>query len=334
VSIATAFVVIVAVVQHVSAAPPAALQHRQAEAAQSIQRRVARLKEMNYYPVHGGWTYMWTNFRPHEIDHDFRRIHHLGANTVRVFVQAKTFGFPKVRPTMANRLSKVIGMAAKHSLKVHLTLFDWWSKYSDIRGSRKWLRSLLSPYRHDRRIAVVELKNEVNPEDPQEMHWVRRMLPYLARVTPDPLHTVSTAWIPPSEFKTFTHELRHSRPDFWDYHYYGSAMNALNGLRQIQADAGGRPLFIGETGFSTAGPKKDRAALDLQQENYFQAVFAAASKLGLPVPTPWTLNDFAYGAIPPSATSADPTQYDFGLFAVDGTRKPAAGVVRKAFAGK
>ena len=108
---------------------------------------------------------MWSRFDPTAIDRDFARIRALGANTVRIFIQPPVFGFPTVRPVMADRLSEVIGLAAKHSLRVHLTLFDWWSRYTDINGSKEWVSSLLSRYRDDPRIVVVELQNEVDPRN-------------------------------------------------------------------------------------------------------------------------------------------------------------------------
>ena len=131
----------------------------------AMESRVRDLKEVNYYPAAGGWTYMWSHFDPTAIDRDFARIRALDANTVRIIIQPSVFGFPTVRPVMADRLSEVIGLAAKHSLRVHLTLFDWWSQFSDIDGSKEWVSSLLSRYRDDPRIAVVELQNEIYPTE-------------------------------------------------------------------------------------------------------------------------------------------------------------------------
>ncbi len=251
------------------------------------------LKEVNYYPAADGWTYMWSRFDPMAIDRDFARIRALSANTVRIIVQAPVFGFPTVRPVMADRLSEVVGLAARHSLRVHLTLFDWWHQYTDIDGSKEWASSLLSRYQGDPRIAVVELQNEVYPQNPEVVAWVRTMLPYLSTVLPGTLRTVSIAAVPPEVFALFTHELKNSPPDFWDYHYYDQAQAA-----------------------------------------YYQAVFTAAAALGLPTPVPWILDDFSPGAIPPGPMADDPAQYDFGLFHLDGTPKPAAAVVRTAFSGK
>ena len=209
----------------------------------TLESRVRDLKEVNYYPAAGGWTYMWSRFDPTAIDRDFARIRALGANTVRIFIQPAVFGFPTVRPVMADRLSEVIGLAAKHSLRVHLTLFDWWSRYTDIDGSKEWVSSLLSRYRDDPRIAVVELQNEIYPQNHEAVAWVTTMLPYLSTVLPGTLRTVFVASVPPEVFALFIHELKSSPPDFWDYHYYGPSGDAYSLLSRIKALAGPRPLF-------------------------------------------------------------------------------------------
>jgi hypothetical protein len=301
----------------------------------TVESRVGDLKEVNYYPAAGGWTYMWSRFDPTAIDLDFTRIRALDANTVRIIIQPSVFGFPTVRPVMADRLSEVIGLAAKHSLRVHLTLFDWWSGFTDVHGSKEWASSLLSPYRGDPRIAVVELQNEIYPQNHEAVAWVTTMLPYLSTIMPGTLRTVSTGSVPPELFALFTHELKGSPPDFWDYHYYGPAGDAHSLLSRIKALAAPRPLLVGETGYSTDAAPGDQAAQEQAQAAYYSAVFTATAALGLPSPAPWTLDDFSPGAIPPGGGTADqPAQYGYGLFTLDGTPKPAAAVVRRAFSGR
>lgn len=292
---------------------------------------IQNAKEVNYYPSAEAWTNMWTSFNPAVIGSDFARIRGLGANTVRIFVEPSVFGYPTVQPAMANELSEVIGLAAQNSLYVHLTLFDLWSQFTDISGSKEWASSLLAPYKNDPRIAVVELHNEIPPQNSQAMAWVATMLPYLSTIMPGTLRTVSTASVSPALFASFVQQLASTPPDFWDYHYYGSASSAQSTLSQIKALAAPLPLFIGETGYSTYGTGT-QAALYQAQASYYQAVFTAASQLGLPDPAPWILYDFTPGAIPP-AVKTNAAQYDFGLFQADGTAKPAAAVVEQAFSG-
>ena len=299
-----------------------------------LESGVRDLKEVNYYPASDAWTYMWYRFHPAVIDRDFARIRALGANTVRIFISPPVFGFPTVHPVMAHRLSEVIRLATKHSLRLHLTLFDLWSRFTDIQGSKEWVSSLLSGYRDDPRIAVVELRNEIDPQSPRAVAWATTMLPYLSTVMPGTLRTVSIASVPPKFFALLVHKLKNSPPDFWDYHYYGPAGNARSLLSRIKALAAPRPLLVGETGYSTYGTPAHQAAQKRAQAAYYRAVFTAAAALGLPTPAPWTLNDFAPGAIPPGQIADNPAQYHYGLFQLNGTPKPAAAVVSRAFHGK
>lgn len=298
----------------------------------ALASKILNIKEINYYPADNAWTYMWTNFDPAAIGKDFAKIRALGANVVRIFVQPSVFGYPAVLPAMASELSQVIALAAQNGLRVHLTLFDLWSQAADITGSEEWVSSLLSGYAGDPRIVIVELHNEVNVQNSADVTWVTKLLPYLSSVMPGTLRTVSVADISPQLFAQFTHELGNSLPDFWDYHYYGPASGAYSRLKQIQALAAPLPLFIGETGYSTAGTTQSQAAAEQAQASYYQGVFSATQALGLADPAPWILNDFAPGAIPPGITSGA-SQYGFGLYRVDGTPKPAAAIVQEGFGG-
>ena len=332
VALTVAILLVASLILALALAQPAS--HGPARQLPAVSKSMVRdLKEVNYYPAADGWPYMWSRFDPTAIDRDFARTHALGANTVRIIIQPSVFGFPTVRPVMADRLSEVIGLAARHSLQVHLTLFDLWSRYTDINGSKEWISSLLSRYRDDPRIAVVELQNEVYPQNAEAVAWVTTMLPYLPTVLPGTLRTVFIASVPPEVFALFTHELKNSPPDFWDYHYYGPPGDAYSVLSRIKALAGSRPLFVGETGYSTDGTPGDQAEQEQAQAAYYGAVFTAAAALGLPTPAPWILDDFSPGAIPPSPMADDPAQYGFGLFQLNGTPKPAAAVVRAAFSG-
>jgi len=148
-------------------------------ATPSVATLLSGIKEVNYYPATSGWTYMWANWNPSAIDADFARIATLHANTVRIIVQTGAFGYPTPQPTMLGRLAQMVSLAASHSLRVHLTLFDWWSSYTDLVGSRQWAQAVVGSYAGDPRVAVVELQNEINPANMSAMAWARQMIPYL-----------------------------------------------------------------------------------------------------------------------------------------------------------
>ncbi len=320
------------------ALPQAALKSASGELSAgqdaSVSSQILNLKEINYYPADNAWTYMWTNFQPTVIGQDFAKIHALGANVVRIFIEPSVFGYPTVSSTYAGELSQVLALAAQNGLRVHLTLFDLWSQVTDITGSEQWVSSLLSGYSGDSEIAIVELHNEINTQNSAAVTWVTKLLPYIATVMPGTARTVSVAYISPQLFQQFTQALKNANtlPDFWDYHYYGSASGAYNQLKTIQSLASPLPLFIGETGYSTAGTSQTQAAAEQAQASYYQSLFTATKQLGLPSPAPWIYSDFASGAIPPTV-EAGASQYGYGLFRLGGTAKPAATIVQEGFNG-
>ena len=141
---------------------------------------------------------MWTRFDADAIDRDFARIAGLRANTVRVIVPARAFGYPEPDPAMSARLERVVGLATDHKLRVELTLFDWWHDYGDVAGSRaRWAAALLSRYAGDERIAFVELKNELQPQVPGAADWAAALIPYVRELMQKPV-TVSVPALDPA----------------------------------------------------------------------------------------------------------------------------------------
>jgi endo-1,4-beta-mannosidase len=199
---------------------------------------VAGLRVMNYYPAADGWNKMWTNWQPSVIGRDFAQIRALGANAVRIIVFPATFGWPAVSPVMATRFADVLATAAAHDLGVQLTLFDRWASYGEVRQSQVWLHSLLKPYSSDPEIHLVELKNEVDPSDPQEVAWLRALLPSLRSAMPGTPITVSvTGAKAPSEFVQLKNELAGAPLDIADMHFYGKEKSAYSWMRQAKQAA-------------------------------------------------------------------------------------------------
>jgi hypothetical protein len=132
--------------------------------------------------------------------------------------------------------------------------------------------------------------------------------------------------------------IRPARLDFADYHYYGAPELAYATFQQAQQAAGPLPLFIGETGFSTA-PSNAKAvaglgtsapSLEAYQDYYYRMVQYAATTLRLPPVAIWTFTDF----VPGSISSASPTsaEYDFGLYHAYGSPKPIVASLAREFA--
>ena len=304
--------------------PPA---HAAAPTLTSRMTAVRAAKTINYYPSNAGWSAMWTTFDPVRIDADLARAAALGADNVRVIVFPQTFGYPTPTAAYADKLSFFIDIAEANGLSVKLTLFDWWSDYADVDNSVIWALSLLSPYLNDPRVIAVELKNEIQPADTAAMAWARELIPAIRATAPAmPLTLTVDGNSGAAGIGALKSQLAGTPPDYYDFHFYGSSERALAEIRRAQVAVAPAPMVIGETGLSTL------SSTDGEQAAYLARVFRAAREAGIGSVAPWTLNDFAPGAIPAnSAVSTQPAQYKFGLHRTDGTPKIGASVVGTAW---
>jgi cellulase (glycosyl hydrolase family 5) len=306
---------------------PATVAHASAPTLASRMIAVRAAKTINYYPSTAGWTNMWTNFDPVRIDADLTKAAALGATTVRVIVFPQTFGYPTPAAAYTAKLSQFIGIAETRGLTVKLTLFDWWNGYSDVDNSVVWALSLLSPYVDDPRVIAVELKNEISPNDATAIAWARQLIPAIRATAPAmPLTLTVDGVSGAAGLGSLKSQLATTPLDYYDFHFYGASERSLAEIRRAQAAVAPDPLVIGETGLSTL------SATEGEQAAYLARVFRAAQVASVGSVAPWTLNDFATGAIPSnSAVSTQPAQYRYGLYRTDGTAKFSASVVNAAW---
>ena len=298
------------------------------------------VRSISYYPARSGWTLMWTRFDAEAIDRDLARIAWLRANTVRLIVPARVFGYPDQDPVMSARLEHVVDLAARHGLRVQLTLFDWWHDYGDIAGSRRWAAALLSPYAGDERIAFVELKNELRPQDEGAADWAAALIPYVRELTRRPVTISVPALDAARDLRLLHFALGAVQPDFYSAHFYWRPELAAEHLRAAVATVAPLPLRVGETGYSTAipydvlpGVPASPSAREAEQAYYLRSLASVTRRLGLPPIAPWVFSDFAPDAIPPDdpGLNGKRREYLFGLFRVSGEAKPAAAAVRTIF---
>ena len=288
---------------------------------------VTTAKSINYYPSGAGWSAMWTGFDAARIDADLAKAAELGADNVRVIVFPQAFGWPAPKPELTERLRKFISIADAHGLTVKVTLFDWWSGYNEVANSINWAKTVLAPYVDDPRVIAVELKNEFQPGDTAAVTWVKQLIPAIRAFAPNmPLTLSVDGGTGAAGMAKIKSSLTGAPLDYYDFHFYGSSERALAEIRKAQAAVTPSPIVIGETGVSSA------VVSEGEQGAYLARVFRAATVAGVGSVSPWTLNDFADGAIPVnSSVSTMPAQYKFGLFRADGTPKIAASVVRSAW---
>lgn len=315
--------------------PAAARTQATSSQTTSPATTAARLKTvrlMNYYPANHGWEYMWLDWDQPTIDADFATIAGTNANTVRLILQPKAFGFPTPSATMRSRLDATIAMAAAHGLRVQLTLFDLWWDYTDTSGSKTWASQILGPYKGDTRISSVEVQNEIDTTRWDAASWAKTMVPYVRSLVPKTLVTISPQITLDSLLK-LKQTLAGSEPDFYSFHYYDPIDVVTSQLSQAKTIAGTVPVFVGETGTpSGVGLPTDPVdpTLEAAQRDYLKAVTEATWNLDMGVPAPWILKDFAPGTFSPTHTPL--SDYHWGLFHYDGVPKPAADYLTSAFA--
>jgi hypothetical protein len=303
------------------------------------QAQLNAFKIMNYYPMVNNWSLMWSSWDPATINSDFALIASLHANVVRVIVQSSTVGYPDPTSTMLNEISQMIQMADNNGLKVQLTLFDYFSSYTDISGSKTWANAVVSPYAGDPRIAFIELQNEISTTSSAAMTWAQTMIPYLQSISGGIPVTVSVTLNLLVSLPQLITALGTSQPDFYDVHQYSYApQEAYYQTAQAQqmAAAQGKPVLVGETGQSTnaAGFTQlpvpaTQTSYEAFQDYFYRLEFTADAGLGIPPAAPWILWDFTTC---PSCTST-PAEENYGLYRTDGTAKPAAATVSSVFNG-
>ncbi len=288
----------------------------------------APLRLVNYYPANNAWTQMWTNYDHATVDADFASIGSLGANAVRIIVQPQAVGtWPTISARGEAEINDALDTAAAHNLKVQLTLFDWWSNWSDTAGSKAWVNNLVSGLNATARadVAMVDARNEI-PNTSAALSWAGTVLPYIGTLFPGIPRTVSTNSA--ASVTAVATQLPSGALTVLDIHLYGDAQQMLNTADAAKAVANGRPIVIGEHGYSTIG---ESTGVDQAQVRDYQQVRRIAAYEGIPYVAPWGYSDFTASAIP--AGTSDRERY-FGLRRVDGTWKPAANVIKNMFSGQ
>jgi len=274
------------------AIPGSSAASQSSPSADLKQWPLTNLKVVSYYPSANSWEYMWL-----------------------------------ISSTMENELEQTITMADKHGLRVWLNLFDvGFTQWSDTTGSKQWATDVLTPFQADTRVAVVEVRNEVDPAQAAQMTWAQALIPYVRAQTQGIPVAISICGCDNAgSLTTLKNNLSNAQPDLYSFHYYASTggspletqwQSAAYVFGRVKAAVAPIPAVVGETGFSTASGTED------QQTLFWQTMATASRTAGLSPPGVWALNEF-------STNTAE--QNHFGLYRTDGSAKPAASAVSSMF---
>lgn len=298
---------------------------------------------INYFPVSNGGYQMWSSYDGRRYQSDMQIAQSLGFNTIRVILAARDGSFTFSTPSAAElaHLTDLYSRSKSVGVTLHLTLFDYWSSYGLVEGSRAWTRAVLGALPDVENIAVIEIQNEARyasirsyrsgfdsgwpPGMPQfnkvgrvAVVWVKEMTQYIRSSTPGVPVTASCSH-GMADLLAYTAAVRNtlSAPDWFDWHCYarspGLVHSALQNVIEMVGDPG--MLYIGETGLPSS-PSGAQGAVQAEQSqsDYLQAVRWACGRLGLPEPSPWILFDLNDSAQFPGGQT-------FGLFDTIGNAK-------------
>ena len=290
------------------------------------------LRGINYYPATSPWSQFWPNFDRAEVARDLALIRGLNANVVRVFLQRNAFLDPaRAERDLAN-LKALLTEAETAGLKVVPTLFDMRAGFEPGHWANdyRWLEAVLPVLAAAPNVAFVDLKNEPNLD--YEVHgkglvqaWLRTMAAASRRIAPDLALTIG--WSNAASAGDLVDAV-----DVVTYHDFLPAEGTTERLATVRQLAGGKPVYVTEVGASSWSmiwrlPHSPGGQAGVLQDR----LTGAATADGVFV---WTLHDFpdpdavAIGASPWRRG----LQSGLGLIGPDGLEKPAAAVVREAFA--
>ena len=319
-----------------------------AQGTLGIRDQLMNLKMVNYFPAHAAHVNVWMNWRPDEVDQDFAVIAGMHANAVRIVLYTQTTGFPKPAPVMVNRLKQFVNLADKHGLRTKLGLFGFFRNYSDIAGSTQWAEALLHDFKDDRRIAYIDLYNEIDVKNPEALRWAAQMLPHIRDVVGTIPLTVSCG-ASLSDVVTLRKALTAVAPtnsstslvDFFEIHYYAKAPAAYKVLTDIRDAVAPSPLYVGEFGCSTSPAERQSAHLperllgepwwEANQDQVYRTVEYAARGAHLPPAAPWIFCDYAPNALPGVNPESRKPLFAMGFCRVDRSPKPAGLTLARFF---
>jgi hypothetical protein len=285
---------------------------------------------------------LWGTYNHATVQSGLSLISGMGANAVRVFVSTGDTGasYPAVSPTFSANLADFVATARAQGLAVVLSIFNQYPYVPSVSGgwsgtstAATWMQSVVGPYANDDEIAYIEMRNEIpapgydspNPlgSGVQAMAWLNTLMPMLrSDVGTDPIVLSQNHGV--AGYEALDNALSpQAKPNAYSYHFYDDPGFLFGQLSALEANLS-RPVFVGETGYSTylgntvgggAGIALDTASRDAYQSWYLQAVSSVTSAMGLGTPGLWQLWDT------PNAESGD--ESNFGLYD-DSTGAPAA----------
>lgn len=288
-------------------------------------------KGVNYYPQKTPWSFFWTKYDSTIIKKDCQRIHQLGFNSIRIFINFHDFEKGLVPELRLLQLGNLLNNAQQNQLKVIVTLFDFMGDYRllNFASSDRQLETILHRFQGHPAILAWDLKNE--PDLDFKHHPIEDVKEWLTWILPrakkyDPNHLITLGWAYPENAALFKDKV-----DFISFHSYRSLEELELGVDLLKKQIGQKPLVLEEFGMSTyRGLWAPFGGNEEKQATYFESVKRILQRKGNIPYLAWTLYDFS--DVPSDIAGKYPwqriPQKSFGIIKTDGSLKKGASVLK------
>ncbi|NNK75398.1 MAG: cellulase family glycosylhydrolase [Maribacter sp.] len=284
---------------------------------------IANGKGINYYPKDSPWDMFGASYQEDVIAHDFKTIHDMGLNTVRIFVPYKDFGKANVDLEKLAKLGSTLNLAVDHGLKVVVTLFDFYGDYTiqDWTLTHRHAEQIVSTFKDHAGILAWDIKNEPDLDfdsrgKERVLAWLQQMATYIRQF--DNKHPITIGWSSPEAALHLNDDV-----DFVSFHYYRDVSDFDEAYKMLRQAIPNKTIVLQEYGYSSySGIWNLFKGSEEGQSEYFRKMQIFIKKENLPYLF-WTMHDF--DKIPSSVVGRLPwrkqRQKYFGFIDKQGKKK-------------
>ncbi len=298
------------------------------------------IRGVNYYPVQYPWRRFLMETNVEEIPRELNLLYDAGLNSLRIFLWNEAlFDCPGsgAVPNVDNflRLDAIIHEAARQGFRLVITLNDMpdledYPLYTSPNHNQLQTNFIAQRYHDEAAIIAWDVRNggdldysEPTPEDQrfdkqQVLDWLALTISQVRAA--DPNHLITAGWVNDTE-ATFPFV------DIVSFQHRGDSQGLRQHIDEL-GEATDKPVMLVQFGYDTA-----TFSLDQQASAIYADVQTAEKDNGVVGWFIWTAFDFPLNrtCIEDGCVSEDNYEHYFGLWKIDYTPKPAAGILHDLF---
>ncbi|MDF4221835.1 cellulase family glycosylhydrolase [Maribacter sp. M208] len=288
-------------------------------------KKINTQKGLNYYPKDSPWDTFGKRFNDTIIEKDFKIIHDMGLNTIRVFIQYEDFGKNRVDAKKLDLLKKLLDKAEDNNLDVLITLFDFYGDYdiSNWTLTHRHAEAIVNAVKDHPALVGWDIKNEPDLDFESRgkenvLQWLKQMI--LEIKNWDTKNPITIGWSSPEAALNLSEEV-----DFISFHYYKQPEYFIESFKILRYLTPNKPIVLQEYGESSYdGMWSLFSGSNEKQAAYYKEMQGYLAQENIPYLF-WTLYDFK--KVPSSVAGSLPwrtkKQHFFGVLDSVGNKKPS-----------